>query len=167
MTGLSLRAMARATGGEVCGQQVLCPGPGHGPRDRSLAITLSATAPDGFVVYSHAGDPWEDCRDHVRRLLGIERQRPARGAQDRTQARAAHRRPPGDNPHRVLDIVTQLEPILGSPGEAYLRDERGIDMDAIRDILERTDAISWAPALYSTSRCTRCTADFLAASSGS
>lgn len=31
----------------------------------------SSTAPGGFVVTSHAGDPWEVCRDHVAARLGM------------------------------------------------------------------------------------------------
>ena len=69
--GLSLRAIARLLGGEACGQQVVCPGPNHGPQDRSLSIRLSARAPDGFIVYSHAGDDWQACREYVRERLGL------------------------------------------------------------------------------------------------
>jgi hypothetical protein len=36
MIVLDLRSIARALGGEISGNQVLAPGPGHGPRDRSL-----------------------------------------------------------------------------------------------------------------------------------
>jgi putative DNA primase/helicase len=43
---LSLRALARALGGVVAGSQVLAPGPGHGPKDRSLSIRLSTIDPD-------------------------------------------------------------------------------------------------------------------------
>jgi hypothetical protein len=32
-------------------------------------------APDGFLTHSFAGDDWRQCRDHVRRALGIERRR--------------------------------------------------------------------------------------------
>ena len=57
MTGLpSLRGIARALGGEVIGGQVLCAGPNHSAKDRSLSIRLSSTAPDGFIVQSFAGD---------------------------------------------------------------------------------------------------------------
>jgi hypothetical protein len=66
-----LRSIARALGGEVQGGQVLAPGPGHSPRDRSLAVKLSSNAPDGFVVYSHVGDDWRACRDYVKQKLGI------------------------------------------------------------------------------------------------
>jgi putative DNA primase/helicase len=69
--------VARRLGGEVSGRDaVLCPGPGHSPRDRSLAVKFDATAPDGFVIYSHAGDDWRVCRDHVRELLGLPRWEP-------------------------------------------------------------------------------------------
>jgi putative DNA primase/helicase len=68
---LDLRLIARALGGEVSGRQVLAPGPGHTPRDRSLAVRVSNDAPDGFLVYSHAGDDWRTCREHVRSRLGL------------------------------------------------------------------------------------------------
>jgi RecA-family ATPase len=67
----SLNEMAHALGGEISAGQVLCPGPGHKPADRSLAIKLSDTAPDGFVVHSFADDSLQECRDHVRRRLGL------------------------------------------------------------------------------------------------
>src|ERR1700751_5684115 len=66
-----LRSIARALGGEISGRQVLAPGPGHSPRDRSLAIYVSSDAPDGFLVHSHAGDDWRTCREHVRSRLGL------------------------------------------------------------------------------------------------
>ena len=67
---IDIRAAARALGGDVIGRDaVAAPGPGHGPRDRSLTVKLVAGAPDGFVVFSHAGDPWDICKDHVREQL--------------------------------------------------------------------------------------------------
>ncbi len=68
---LNLRGIARALSGEIVGQQVLCPGPGHAAKDRSLSVRLSSAAADGFVVFSHAGDDFAACRDHVARQLGI------------------------------------------------------------------------------------------------
>jgi putative DNA primase/helicase len=67
----SATRIARALGGEVTGNTVLCPGPGHSPRDRSLAVRLDPAASDGFLVFSHAGDDWRECRDHVRERLGL------------------------------------------------------------------------------------------------
>jgi hypothetical protein len=69
---LTLTAMARTLGGEVIGRdRIAAPGPGHSPRDRSLSIRLCATAPDGFLCYSHAGDDWRVCRDYIRAKLGL------------------------------------------------------------------------------------------------
>ena len=68
-----LRAWARALGGDLVGSQILCPGPGHGPRDRSLSVRISATAPEGFLAFSHAGDDFPTCRDYVKARLGIDR----------------------------------------------------------------------------------------------
>lgn len=69
----ALRSMAAALGGDVVGRSVLCPGPGHSPRDRSLSVTLAPADPDGFIVHSHAGDDWRPCRDHVLHRLGRAR----------------------------------------------------------------------------------------------
>jgi Toprim domain len=66
-----LRSWARTLGGEVSGKGVLCPGPGHGPRDRSLSVMVSAAAPDGFIVHSFANDDPLACKDYVRRQLGL------------------------------------------------------------------------------------------------
>lgn len=67
----TLREIARALGGEVSGNQVLAPGPGHGPADRSMAVRPSSSHPDGFVVHSYSGDDWRACRDHVALRLGL------------------------------------------------------------------------------------------------
>jgi len=49
--------VAAALGGQVSGRDtILCPGPGHKAKDRSLSVKLDPTAPDGFLTYSHAGD---------------------------------------------------------------------------------------------------------------
>jgi putative DNA primase/helicase len=69
---IDARTLARALGGEVAGRDaVLAPGPGHSPKDRSLSVRLDPNAPDGFLIFSHAGDDWRSCRDHVRKRLGL------------------------------------------------------------------------------------------------
>jgi hypothetical protein len=78
---MTLQEIARALGGEVSGRQVLAPGPGHSPRDRSLSIRLDSAAPDGFLTHSHCGDDWRDCRDHVRKRLGLPDWEPGDGQQ--------------------------------------------------------------------------------------
>ncbi len=48
----------------------------------------------------------------------------------------------------VVRIVRELVPLRGTPGEAYLRHARGIDTAAVGDVLDRTDAIGWHPAVF-------------------
>jgi putative DNA primase/helicase len=68
---------AAALSGEVSGRDTIsCPGPGHSRRDRSLCVKLDPAAPDGFLTFSHAGDDWRVCRDHVRERLGLPRWEP-------------------------------------------------------------------------------------------
>jgi putative DNA primase/helicase len=68
---------AAALGGHVAGPNtILCPGPGHSRKDRSLSVKFDPAAPDGFLTYSHAGDDWRECRDHVRERLGMPRWEP-------------------------------------------------------------------------------------------
>ena len=45
MAAASLAHLARQLGGDVVGQQVLCPGPKHSRKDRSLSVRLSTTWP--------------------------------------------------------------------------------------------------------------------------
>lgn len=63
----ALHQYAKAWGGDVCGRDILIPGPGHSPTDRSLAVRLTDS---GFTVYSHANDDFAICGDHVKALLG-------------------------------------------------------------------------------------------------
>jgi putative DNA primase/helicase len=86
----ALRNMAQALGGDVTGASVICPGPGHSPRDRSLSVTLAPAAADGFLVFSHAGDDWRACRAHVLARLG-------RPADYQPRARAAPSTQPSDS----------------------------------------------------------------------
>ena len=71
-----LRSWAWALGGETSGNGVICPGPGHSARDRSLSVTPSVTAPNGFLVNSFAGDDPIACLDYVRARLGLPVFRP-------------------------------------------------------------------------------------------
>jgi putative DNA primase/helicase len=79
---IDTRAIAATLGGQVTGTNtILCPGPGHSARDRSLAVRFDPRAPDGFLCFSHAGDDWRDCRDHVRQKLGLPDWQPGDGRQ--------------------------------------------------------------------------------------
>jgi len=68
---LNLHEIARALGGNVSGNSIRCPGPGHSAKDRSLSLTLTPTAPGGFLVKSFAGDDWRDCKGLVTTRLGF------------------------------------------------------------------------------------------------
>lgn len=69
---MNIHFAVKSLGGDVASRDtVLCPGPGHTAADRSLSVTFDADAPDGFLVNSFANDDWQDCRDHVRTLLGL------------------------------------------------------------------------------------------------
>jgi putative DNA primase/helicase len=146
------RAAARALGGEVTGGQVLAPGPGHSAADRSLSVRLLATASNGFLTHSFAGDDWIACRKHVSARLGMGNglgdceqlapiQRSAAEEEDEARRAASIRQ-------QIETIVGELVPLSGTPGEQYLREKRRIDTDAIADILARIDAIGWHPAAY-------------------
>jgi hypothetical protein len=80
---LTLQQIARALGGEVSGNQVRVPGPGHSSKHRSLCITLEPDAPNGFMVHSFSGDDPIVCKDCLREKIG-QRNAIARG--DATRA---------------------------------------------------------------------------------
>ena len=82
-----LKELARLLDGDVSGSQVVAPGPGHSRKDRSLSVRLSPSAPDGFIVFSHAGDDWRESRDYVRDRMDRPR---------RTTCPRAGRRKPAD-----------------------------------------------------------------------
>src|SRR6266852_402308 len=73
---ISISKMAELLDGDVRGDGVLCPGPGHSTTDRSLSVKSDATAPDGFLVHSFSGDDPIKCRDHVRSRLGLPKFEP-------------------------------------------------------------------------------------------
>jgi putative DNA primase/helicase len=146
-----LSAIAHALGGEVSGGQVMAPGPGHGPKDRSLSIRLNAGAPDGLWTHSFSGDDWRACREYVRARLRIgpdldERKRPAPNSRGE-QENIACRERAAFVIKKIEAIVRELAPLCGTPAQRYLREARGIDVTAIGDVLERRDAVGWHPAV--------------------
>jgi hypothetical protein len=88
---LSATVLARKLGGEACGDQINCPGPGHSSKDRSLSIRLDPGAPDGFIVNSFASDDPIACRDYVRAKLGLAPFKPRRRGPSFTARRRAWR----------------------------------------------------------------------------
>jgi len=80
IASMSLEAIAVAMGGEVSGNQVLAPGPGHSAKDRSLSIRLDPASPDGFIIntFSAKDDPLA-CKDYVRAKCGADPFKPGKG----------------------------------------------------------------------------------------
>jgi hypothetical protein len=68
---LTLPEVAKLLGGEVSGDEVRAPGPGHSRVDRSLSVKLDKNAPGGFVTHSFAGDDPIFCKDYARKKIGL------------------------------------------------------------------------------------------------
>jgi hypothetical protein len=74
---IDVPTLARALGGDVRGNAVLAPGPGHSKSDRSLSVTVDPDAPDGFVVHSFSNDDPLACKDYVRERAGLDSWQPS------------------------------------------------------------------------------------------
>lgn len=130
MKTIEPRNIAIALGGEVTGpNSVNVPGPGHGPADRSLSIKIDPRAPGGYVVFSHAGDNPIECRDYVRRRLGLAEWCPGGGSRDALVVIG-----PNDDKLRMkssaLKIWSQSVSPIGTIVEHYLTNHRGLDLPA-------------------------------------
>jgi hypothetical protein len=120
---MDVETAAKLLGGDAIGRtKIVAPGPGHSARDRSLSILLTPGAPDGFAVTSFANDDWRNCRDHVRRVLGLRsgvsnprRLRPTLKARNDDRVRIATR------------LWEEGTPIRATVAEAYLAN-RGLDL---------------------------------------
>jgi hypothetical protein len=49
---------------------------------------------------------------------------------------------------QIEAIIQPIVPPRDSPGERFLREERHVDTTVIADVLGRTEAIGWHPAVY-------------------
>ncbi|MCJ2037615.1 toprim domain-containing protein [Methylobacterium sp. E-041] len=129
---MTLREMAHALGGEVAGHQVLCPGPGHSARDRSVTVRPGPESPDGLRVHSHAGDDWRAVKDYIAGRLGLGRERrgqakPAPAPLSRVSPRAAG--VDADRRRRALGVWYSVGNPTGTLVERYLA-SRGLDLPA-------------------------------------
>ena len=126
MSDLDARAVARALGGAVAGRnRVSAPGPGHSRHDRSLAVLIDPNAPDGFIVYSFAGDEALACRDYIRQRMGYRRWQPLRQNQPRRPAPISSKTNEFTNSTPWRHLWSKSKPVLGTPAETYLRTCRG------------------------------------------
>jgi putative DNA primase/helicase len=151
---LDLRAIARALGGEIAGQEVLAPGPNHSRRDRSLSVRLSPASPSGFIVFSHADDDWRACHAYVAEKLGLPRDLWKR---ERAAEARQTKRPPGDDPEadRARKIAAALslwahgvDP-RGTPAERYLASRKlTLDADIAADVIRWHADIDAMMALF-------------------
>jgi putative DNA primase/helicase len=156
---IDLRSVHRALGGEISGGQLLCPGPGHSPRDRSLAVRPSSDG-DGFVVHSHCGDAWILCKDYVRERLGLPQWQPGDGRDRRvdpsrlkTFERAvveaeAERRPLTQDDRvrieRARAVWDEATDPRGTPAEQYLASRAlALDDDVAGNVLRYHPAVPW------------------------
>lgn len=132
---MNISIAAKALGGEVAGRNnVLCPGPGHSPRDRSLSVTFMGE--DDFTVFSHAGDDWRACKDHVRDRLGMGDFTPDADYRP-NPVRLAPQPEDRDRIERAGTIWREARPIAGTPAEAYL---------ASRGVSYHGEELRWHPS---------------------
>jgi len=134
----SLKEIARALGGKVSGRQVLAPGPGHGPGDYSMAVKPMSS---DFLVHSFAGQDWRECRDHVRKRLGLP---DCESKRSQLTPRAKALQPQEDIEHRVecaLKIWRQTTPLTADClGWRYFTERRGLYIGPLRDL---SHAVRW------------------------
>jgi hypothetical protein len=95
------------------------------PKDRSLSVIPSVIDPDGFIVHSHAGDDWRQCRQHVRARLSLSAFRPRRELKRRI------RNPADDGAEHKRELALRIWREAVNPREtlveAYLK-SRGLDL---------------------------------------
>jgi hypothetical protein len=125
-----------------CGAEYFGPCPRCGGRDRfSVNVRKQVFNCRGCGVGGNAIDLVRHLRDCTVGEAASLINREARGPPSRTVKEH-------DAAGAVRRIVAALQPILGSPGERYLRETRGIDVDAVSDMLASTHAIGWHRGLY-------------------
>lgn len=149
---MSLSHIAKALGGVVTSGQVMAPGPGHRPHDRSMAVKIGESGK--LIVHSHAGDDAMKCKAYVEQRLGIvwqpEHSENAGAAQaiDRMQARASkanghsnvngpESRPVDNRQASALKLWAEAVDPRGTVVETYLASRRlglpdGVAMSTIR-----------------------------------
>jgi putative DNA primase/helicase len=140
-----LRAYARALGGVISGHQVCFPGPGHSPKDRSCTLRLSPAAPDGFIVFSHAGEDFRILRDHVRVCIGITPSAPAsRPVQQPSRGEATAADVDQDKIRRAQKLWSEGVYAGGTLVQRYLASRRlELPVDVAGDALRFHPACPW------------------------
>ncbi|MEM1287138.1 MAG: toprim domain-containing protein [Pseudomonadota bacterium] len=92
-------------------------------------MSFDRRAPEGFIVTSFAGDDWRECRDHVKRRLGIQDANLHLASRPRANLHEVQP-PPIDGCSKTeaaQRIWQEAQPAIGSPVEAYLTG-RGLEL---------------------------------------
>jgi Toprim domain len=140
---VNLQTLACALGGTVNGNRILAPGPSHSRHDRSLAIWIDPSAPDGFRLHSFAGDDWRECRDYVRDHLRLPREHEQRWAKAEQPARHNSDDDLGKfKREKEWETWERARRLPVHPASSYLR-SRGLDLD---DDVVAADALRCDPA---------------------
>jgi putative DNA primase/helicase len=130
-TVLDPRNIAHILGGDVIGRNsVSAPGPGHSKADRSLSLKLDSGAPEGFVVYDHAGRDHIGYRDYVRERLGLGSWRPGQKRQA-PQFKVKDSGPDHEAEKKkawALRIWSESVNPMGTLAERYLQKHRGLEL---------------------------------------
>ena len=151
----SLREIAHALGGNVSNGQVIAPGPGHSRRDRSLIVKLSATSSLGFVLHSHAGDPFDVCQRYVAEKLGLDPHGWKNASLRAREAHAPTAKRPGQDDERSAKIAaavalwhTSADP-RGTLVAKYLH-SRGLELgpDIAGDVLRWSETLGCMVTLF-------------------
>lgn len=152
---MNLQEIAKRLGGDVSGAAILCPGPNHSPKDRSLSVKFSG--PSDFVVTSFAGDDFRLCRDHVKTVLGISDddyrrtdslQRKAWLATQAAQLEAEKAEKVSAQRAKAAPVWASVKPLLGTIAQIYLTTARAIPLAVVREAAEAGN-LGFHPALPS------------------
>jgi hypothetical protein len=137
-------------------------GPGHGPGDASLSVTLDPTWPDGYFVNSFCNDDAIACRDHVRSLAGLPAWAPSKGSWTMTARPAAPvpTEPDKDQKRKLAWVREHVREILHGAGdlretigEKYFTSRGLIASEDIANVVKFHPKCPWredenAPVIY-------------------
>jgi hypothetical protein len=129
---IDLDAIAATLGGVVYGEGIICPGPGHTAKDRSLRVWFDDKGDPR--THSFTDDDFAECRDYVREKLGLPRYGSAATPNHRPVVKAKRERKLTAEQERHIRLARTLwgeavDP-RGTLAERYLRERRKLDLPA-------------------------------------
>jgi hypothetical protein len=136
---LSLQQLATVLGGEVSGNQVLAPGPGHSPRDRSMSVKL---VEGDYIANSFSGDDWKALRDYIDTKIGAPKWAP----KPANLKSPFSKKPDMNKPILVAVRPENAEYIYkDAAGENYLKVSRYYDKEGKKNFAQsHWTALNWA-----------------------